>query len=75
LDNADDDVPNINVDRICKRIFLVTEQDGAGELNEAGEAIKSKKRDRQEKLKAKLGADNYDCLDCREIENALLPDI
>ena len=75
LDNADDDVPNINVDRICKRIFLITDQDGAGGVDADGEVLKSKKHNRQEKLKAKLGEDHYDCLDCREIENALSPDI
>jgi AAA15 family ATPase/GTPase len=75
LDNADDEVPNINVDRICQRIFLVTDQDGAGEAKVGGKVEKEKKQRRQEQLKAKLGDDNYHCLDCREIENALSPKI
>jgi AAA15 family ATPase/GTPase len=71
LDSEDANYANINVDRICKRIFLITDQDGAGEAKDGIKVEKEKKQKRQEQLKAKLGADNYHCLDCREIENAL----
>jgi AAA15 family ATPase/GTPase len=71
LDSEDANYANINVDRICKRIFLITDQDGAGEAKDGVKVEKEKKQKRQEQLKAKLGADNYHCLDCREIENAL----
>lgn len=75
LDDTDEAVPNINVDRICKRIFLVTDQDGAGEVKDGVKTEKEAKLQRQEKLKDKLGEENYHCLNCREIENALSPHI
>jgi AAA15 family ATPase/GTPase len=75
LDDDDANHANINVDRICKRIFVVTDQDGAGEVKDGGRVDKEKKQKRQKQLKAKLGDSNYHCLDCREIENALAPHI
>ncbi len=58
----DEDVTNdlhrtINVDRICSRIFLISDQDES-------------KEKRHEKLREKLG-EQYYCLECREVENLL----
>jgi predicted ATP-dependent endonuclease of OLD family len=75
LDNQDDNHSNINVDRICNHLFLITDQDGAGETKDGSGVEKKAKQERHEKLKTKLGDTNYHCLDCREIENALSPDI
>jgi predicted ATP-dependent endonuclease of OLD family len=75
LDNQDDNHSNINVDRICNHLFLITDQDGAGETKDGSGVEKKVKQERHEKLKTKLGDTNYHCLDCREIENALSPDI
>jgi predicted ATPase len=61
LDNESD---SIVVDRLCGKLFLITDRDsGAGAKGE-----------RQEKLKAKLG-ERYYCLDCKEIENLLTPSV
>ena len=51
----------IEVERLCGRLFLVTDRDDAN---------KPAKRDRREKLAAKLG-DRYYLLGCREVENLL----
>lgn len=52
----------IAVERICRRIFLISDRDNG-------------KEKRHEKLKAKLGENNYYCLECREIENLLSADV
>jgi hypothetical protein len=52
----------IDVERLCGRLFLVTDMDS------------EKKLERQEKLRERLG-DRYACLECREIENLLNPHI
>lgn len=57
---------SINVDWLCGRLFLITDQDGA--------SISSAKHKRQEALKAKLG-EHYHCLEGREIENLVSPDV
>ncbi|MGH0800789.1 AAA family ATPase [Bacillus cereus] len=49
---------SINVDRICNRLFLITDKDS------------EKKLSRQEKLREKL-KDQFYCLECKEIENIL----
>ncbi|OJD99324.1 hypothetical protein A9489_27705 [Bacillus thuringiensis] len=49
---------SINVDRLCSRLFLITDKDSEGKLP------------RQEKLREKL-KDQFYCLECREIENIL----
>jgi predicted ATP-dependent endonuclease of OLD family len=59
-----DGVKNINIDWLCGKAFLITDNDGATETNKAF------KKKRFEKLKAKLG-EHYECLNCREIENLL----
>jgi hypothetical protein len=56
---------SINVDRLCGKLFLITDKDSAGEKS---------KKERHEKLKLKLG-DRYYCLKVREIENLLKPEI
>jgi predicted ATP-dependent endonuclease of OLD family len=58
----DDNGESPDVDRLCGRLFLVTDKDS------------EKKLERQEKLKERLG-ERYYCLECREIENLLKPDI
>lgn len=57
---------SINVDWLCGRLFLITDQDGA--------AVGSAKQKRQEALKDKLG-EHYHCLEGREIENLVSPDV
>ncbi|WP_313384002.1 ATP-dependent nuclease [Chishuiella sp.] len=51
----------INVERLCGKLFLITDSDNAK---------KGKKFERFEKLQNKLG-ENYYCLEAKEIENLL----
>lgn len=67
LDSSDDECPNINVDKLCGKLFLISDRDSAGLLKGGG---KSKKMKRHEELENQLG-DNYCCLESREIENLL----
>ncbi|MEO7216319.1 AAA family ATPase [Mucilaginibacter sp.] len=67
LDSADASHPNIQVDRLCGKLFLITDKDGDG-LTKDGN--KSAKALRQEQLKEKL-RERYYCLAAREIENTL----
>jgi hypothetical protein len=61
-----DVVPDaVLVDRLCGRLFLITDRDNA----EGGG-----KKQRHEKLRVKLG-DRYACLECREVENLLTPEV
>jgi predicted ATP-dependent endonuclease of OLD family len=69
LDDSDTDHPNIDVEKLCAKLFLITDQDGAGLKKDGNE---SKKKLRQKRLEEKLG-ENYYCLQSREIEN-LLPE-
>lgn len=58
-DDSDEELyKNINVERLCARLFLITDKDG------------NKKTTRHEKLKKSL-KENYYCLECREIENLI----
>lgn len=52
----------IFVERVCSELFLITDQDKG-------------KNYRHEELRKTLGDDNYYCLQCREIENLLSPEI
>ncbi|MBT2285175.1 AAA family ATPase [Paenibacillus polymyxa] len=61
-DNSDEIFKSMNVDRLCSRLFLITDKDS------------EKKLSRQEKLKARLGERFY-CLESKEIENTLTADI
>lgn len=61
----DGENPTIVVERLCGKLFLITDKDDAS--NPAKVA-------RHEKLKAKLG-DRYVCLESREIENLLTPKV
>lgn len=62
-----DDVPDaVNVDRLCGRLMLVTDSDGAG----PGSA----KEQRQQKLQEKL-RERYVLLPCREVENLIAPQV
>ena len=72
LSNQDENVPNINVDRLCSKLFLITDKDNAGELDKVKE--KSKKHQRHLELKKKL-EERYYCLESKEIENTLSPKI
>lgn len=54
----------IIVERLCGKLFLVTDKDAAT----------GKKAERHVKLKAKL-SERYYCLECREIENLLSPHV
>lgn len=75
LDDDDPAHKNIYVDRLCGRLFLVTDSDNAG-FKRNGKIPKksSKKARRFEQLKEKLG-DRFYCLKCREIENLLTPTV
>ena len=75
LENADEDYPNINVERLCGKLFLISDKDGAGlKIDGKINSAKKKKYERHQKLSAKLG-DRYYCLESREIENLLSPEI
>ena len=67
LEDADENHSNIDVEKLCAKLFLVSDQDGAA-LKKNGE--KSKKALRQENLESRLG-NRYYCLKAREIENTL----
>lgn len=71
LDNEDKDHPNINVEGICSKIFLIADNDGV-EL--PSKRSKQKKLERQEQLKSRLGEHFY-VTQCREVENLLTKDI
>ncbi len=75
LEDSDPEYPNINVDRLCGKIFLISDKDGAG-LKKDGtpNPRRNKKTERHDKLKDRLG-DRYYCLESREIENLLSPEI
>lgn len=60
LDETDDP---IEVERLCGRLFLVTDKDDS-----------KSKVERHAKLQAKLKG-RYYCLECREIENLISPDV
>ena len=66
LDDADESHSNINVDRLCGKVFLIADSDGA-DLNQVA---KTKKEKRLQSLKDELH-DNFFCLKCREVENLL----
>lgn len=72
LDDPDPNHPNICVDRLCGRLFLVTDRDNTGtktnRKNQLDQA--SAKQKRHQKLRQKLG-NRYYCLKCNEIENLL----
>ena len=75
LESADPNHPNIEVKRLCGKLFLITDKDDAG-LKKDGTPDRryTKKQQRHQKLKDVLN-ERYYCLDCREIENALSPDV
>jgi len=56
-----DDNESINVERLCSTLFLISDKD-------------KNKDKRHEKLKEKLG-DRYYCLECKEVENLLTPEV
>jgi predicted ATP-dependent endonuclease of OLD family len=75
LDSDDPNHSNINVERLCAKLFLITDKDGAGLNKDGSPSSKStKKQERHRKLAARL-KDRYYCLNCREIENLLSPEI
>ncbi|OMF75030.1 hypothetical protein BK143_01195 [Paenibacillus peoriae] len=61
-DNNDEEFGTMNVERLCSKLFLITDKDS------------DKKLPRQEKLQKNLG-DRYYCLESKEIENLLEPEI
>lgn len=79
LEDADPNHSNILVDRLCGKLFLITDQDGAGKKKDGtadeGSSEKKAKYDRHIKLKEKLGENHYHCLEAREIENLLSTEI
>ncbi len=67
LDDEDANHSNINIERLCGKLFLVTDSDS----DENTEHSKSTKKSiRQKKLKETLN-DRYYCLKAREIENII----
>lgn len=71
LQDFDPNHPNINVKRLCGKLFLITDRDSAGvNLDGTVNAKATKKQLRHEELKTVL-KDRYYCLQCREIENTL----
>jgi len=67
LEDSDEKHPNINVERLCAKLFLITDKDGEG-LKKNGKA--SKKALRHDELTKTL-KERYYCLQSREIENLL----
>lgn len=76
LDDEDPEHKNIYVDRLCGRLFLITDSDCAG-FNRNGKPPKkaTKKSLRFLQLKERLGDDRFYCLKCREVENLLTPQV
>lgn len=79
LEDADPKHSNILVDRLCGKLFLITDKDGAGQKKDGtedkGSIEKKAKYDRHIKLKEKLGDKHYHCLEAREIENLLSTEV
>lgn len=79
LEDADPNHSNILVDRLCGKLFLITDKDGAGQKKDGtadeGSVEKKAKYERHIKLKEKLGDKHYHCLEAREIENILSTDV
>ncbi len=75
LDDQDEKNKNINVDRLCGKLMLISDSDGAG-MDTKGNPQKKKEKKyvRFQQLKAKLG-DRYCLLTVREIENLLTKEI
>ena len=71
LEDADTLHPNINIESLCSKLFLISDKDST-ENKQNGD--KSEKLIRQENLKKNLG-EQYYCLESREIENLLEEDI
>lgn len=73
LDDDDPAHKNIYVDRLCGRLFLITDSDNAGfDIKGEPQKSQSKKARRFTQLRERLG-DHFYCLKCREIENLLTP--
>ncbi|WP_147313941.1 AAA family ATPase [Deminuibacter soli] len=71
LDDEDPAHPNIAVENLCGKLFLITDKDDAGhEKHNGRKKTQTKKMKRHAQLKDKLG-DRYYCLECNEIENLL----
>ncbi|MBS3913564.1 MAG: ATP-binding protein [Bacteroidetes bacterium] len=66
LDSEDQDHPNINVEQLCSKLFLITDRDSS----DSESSKPSAKDKRREQLKKILG-NRYLCLEAREIENLL----
>lgn len=75
LEPDDSDYPNILVDRLCSKLFLITDSDNS-DFNRDGTIPRkpSKKAERHIKLLEKLD-ERYYCLKVREVENLLSPSI
>ncbi|TFF33505.1 AAA family ATPase [Mucilaginibacter psychrotolerans] len=71
LDDADGEHPNIEVERLCGKLFLITDKDGDGLTKNGNQSAKGL---RQEQLNNTL-KERYYCLRAREIENTLKPEI
>lgn len=75
LDSEDPEHGNIQVERICNRLFLLADSDGEKRgIEEEKSENGTKKAVRHLKLKERLG-ENYYRLSCREIENLLVPSV
>lgn len=75
LKASDSNVSNIEVKRLCGKLFLVSDKDGAG-LKKDGtpNRSKAKKYERHLELEEALG-ERYYCLKSKEIENTLSPHV
>ena len=75
LDSDDNNYSNILVDKLCGKLFLITDRDNADfNTNRNIYGKIPKKESRHKQLKHKLG-DRFYCLRCREIENLLMPNV
>lgn len=74
LDSENEKYSNIDVERLCGKLFLVTDRDKTGKADENNNPEKDAKLERHEKLAAKL-KERYYCLKAKEIENILSPEV
>ncbi|RIJ41836.1 AAA family ATPase [Pontibacter oryzae] len=71
LNPSDPNHKNIEVKKLCGKLFLISDKDGAGlKADGQPDSRKKKKYERHEELKKNLGT-RYYCLESREIENTL----
>lgn len=75
LDSDDPNHKNILVDRLCSRLFLITDRDNIEVNDISNKSSKPNKKSTRYKLLQEKLKDRFYCLKCREIENLLGPGV